>query len=142
MTLKRKTIIITYSSYICALKGFLETMFEGLVIIPHSEGLMKENEKNNKKEYTSGRVYYTTKTIYIDEPSAKNALMTLAHEGGHFWNYIRNNEGKKNNTPDNKVREKWAYLLGWLLIKLIGSDKLITKKDWREHHSEIQELQI
>lgn len=85
----------------------------------------------------AGRCSYKQNWIKINEPNACKALMTLAHEGGHYLSYARN----KNKTGKNfeifycrSKREKLAYLYGWVLLKITGATFLISKNMWKEFH--------
>ncbi|MBD1995330.1 hypothetical protein H6G00_01625 [Leptolyngbya sp. FACHB-541] len=80
----------------------------------------------------AGRIFYEERLILINEPSALYALMTLAHEGGHYLHFLRNPLLKSNRSE--AFREKAAYLLGWWLLVKVGavSAALVSKERWRE----------
>lgn len=118
---------ITYSSYIQILICFLKYNFPNLKIIKFAT--LPANIR--------GRCSYKQNWIKLNEPNACKALMTLAHEGGHYLSYIRNRN--KTGKDYEKVycrskREKLAYLYGWILLKIIGATFLISKDMWKEFH--------
>ena len=88
----------------------------------------------------AGRVHYvgwcaecaTTHTaplIDVNEPVAKHALMTLAHEAGHLRSWA---DFGQDDTLTRHHREALAYLYGWNVLREL--DAPITPQDWFEHH--------
>lgn len=76
-----------------------------------------------------GRIYYTESLIRLDCSSAKEALFTLLHEGGHWLSYLRYYVQQNIKQPKPEKRETYAYLYGWYIIKLLNLD--ITKEIWK-----------
>lgn len=65
-----------------------------------------------------------TREIWINDSDAKSALMTLAHEGGHWAGYlVRPKE-------HSYQRERQAFVFGWRLLNLLGSADVISREDW------------
>jgi len=77
----------------------------------------------------AGRTHYIKSLIEINEPKAKAALVTIAHELGHFIYYLNNRDKRQ---PPVRVRERAAYRLGWYLLRKIEAN--ITKEEWRDYH--------
>jgi hypothetical protein len=77
----------------------------------------------------AGRIDYLNRDIKINEPSALGALMTLAHEGGHWLSYLRFTDEDFN----KESREELAYIYGWSLLQQIARG-VVSRKKWREHH--------
>jgi hypothetical protein len=78
-----------------------------------------------------------TRTIWINVPDARGALLTLAHEAGHVMGYVchRNNDKRP-----ALFRERQAYVYGWYVLKLFGADRIISRTEWirecKESHVE------
>ena len=119
----------SYSAYIYALSSFLKCSFPNLKI-KHYSKLPKG---------IAGRCSYKQNWIKIAAPdvmTAREALITLAHEGGHYWSYIRSKTEKDFEEYNNlDRRELLAYLYGWALITLIGAKSVISKEEWRDYHN-------
>lgn len=75
-----------------------------------------------------GRVSYDKATIWISDPGAHTALVTIAHELGHWLSFLRN--GRKEQ-PDKDRRELLAYYYGWVVIKAISAEHLVPRGVWR-----------
>ena len=69
-----------------------------------------------------------TQQIFINEPKAERALMTLAHEAGHHVGYVL--AGERNDARTSLHHERQAYVYGWRTLRLIGADRLITRAQW------------
>lgn len=120
----------SYSAYIYALIAFLKTVFPQLKIIKYAK--LPCN--------IAGRCNYEKNWIKLNEPNAQQALMTLAHEAGHYTSYIRNKDKINCCYEDyysEKKREQLAYLYGWSLMVMIGATSIITKEMWKELHKDI-----
>jgi len=78
----------------------------------------------------SGKTHYLKALIEINEPKAKDALITLAHELGHYIFYLDNREKEQ---PPVIMRERAAYRLGWYLLRKIDAN--ITKEEWIDYHN-------
>ncbi len=67
--------------------------------------------------------------IEINAPTAFKALVTLAHEAGHWFG----NEviGYKLTSDE---REEQAITYGWRILVLFGADKVITIDEWMSFH--------
>lgn len=87
----------------------------------------------------SGRICYETEAIWVREPAAIDALMTMAHEGGHWLSYLiwRDRDFKR------EQREWLAFNLGWYLLDAVGAltnePESITITDWLRAHEELLE---
>lgn len=68
--------------------------------------------------------------ITLDVPGAREALLTLAHEAGHWLG----NEafGHKKH---GYQRERQAKVYGWRVLGLIGAQRLFTRAEWMEFHT-------
>jgi hypothetical protein len=84
-------------------------------------------------EGTLGRCHNTTVDgfvlIEINAPEARIALMTLAHEAGHWLG----NEvfGYKKRSYQ---RERQALVYGWRVLGLVGAQHLFTRIEWARFH--------
>ncbi len=106
-----------YSYYIGILKTLLEN--KGVKLDLYSFDLPKD---------IAGRCDYKNSLIMLNTKSAYQALITLAHEGGHWVSYLdKKSDGIKYSVEE---REKFANEYGYKLIQEIGADKLITKEIW------------
>jgi hypothetical protein len=74
-----------------------------------------------------GRYDHESRQIWINDPEANSALMTLAHEAGHHFGYAL-----CNHTVVRKqvFRERQAYVYGWRILCWVGADALITRQMW------------
>ena len=79
-----------------------------------------------------GGVYRTeTREIFINEPNAREALLTLAHEAGHWLGYEMFGPGEGEPEIEAYIRERQAFVYGWRILCLIGAAPgLISRKDW------------
>ena len=84
----------------------------------------------------AGRCHYDRSLIEINEPRARHALLTLAHEGGHWLSYRRDPRLESRRSP--LERELRAYLYGWALLcrHLPG---VVGRAEWRWFHAETLE---
>ena len=90
-------------------------------------------------ENVVGRIDYQKQLIMLNEPTAKEALMTLCHEFGHLISFIKYGDYEQ---PPKPERERWAYLYGWKIVCQYNLKNLISKQDWKEHHiDEIEEIE-
>lgn len=75
-----------------------------------------------------------TSEIFISEPSARAALMTLAHEIGHWIGWrVR----VKLTSPQ---RERQAFVYGWQTLQSVGAGDVLTREDWNRFHREAREI--
>lgn len=83
-----------------------------------------------------GRCFYAEQQITIDDdiPSARTALVTIAHEMGHVIDFRRRDFSRKVTRRWLPVdrRETLAYLYGWLVLRHVKSD--LTHQEWRDYH--------
>ncbi len=68
-----------------------------------------------------------TKEVFLNVPSARGALLTLAHEAGHFLGYEVFGEKRQ-----SYQRERQAFVYGWRALVLIGADRIISRSEWIE----------
>lgn len=80
-----------------------------------------------------GRVCYGTRQLWVAAPSARAALIAVAHELGHWAHYRRTRvEGYENAVPQER-RERAAYLLGWGVLRKYAPGR-VSKVEWRMYH--------
>lgn len=79
-------------------------------------------------ENVSGMYRSETNEIFLNEPSAEFALMTLAHEAGHWLGYLI--EVK----PERSERETQAYEYGWEVLKWFHAP--VSRVLWDMYHDE------
>lgn len=86
-------------------------------------------EKFNPDLGYSGMYRSETRTIYLNVCNAKDALLCLAHEAGHWlgWQCF----GEK---PYAYQRERQAVVYGWRVLGLIGATRIVSRQDWIEYH--------
>jgi hypothetical protein len=81
-----------------------------------------------------GQTDYRKRTIRLNVPNALDALVTLAHEGGHWLSYLLFAE----EDFDRETRELLAFNLGWYILESIGAtEKLVTAADWLAEHEDL-----
>lgn len=68
--------------------------------------------------------------IELNEPEAKAALLTLAHEAGHFFSDMRGRGHYQDQSI--KDREDQAFHEGWRQLSHVGAP--VAWREWREHH--------
>lgn len=67
--------------------------------------------------------------ICVNCPTAREALLILAHEVGHwFGNEVTGHKETKDE------REEQAYEYGWRALLLVGADAVVTHAEWRVFH--------
>lgn len=84
---------------------------------------------------TAGRCFNSTDDGYvgigINAPQARDALLVLAHEAGHWLG---------NETFGHKKhgyqRERQAKVYGWRVLGLIGAQQLVTRAEWMAFHKQ------
>jgi hypothetical protein len=84
---------------------------------------------------TRGRCFNTVDDGYVgivvNVPVARDALLTLAHEAGHWLG---------NETFGHKKhgyqRERQAQVYGWRVLGLIGAQHLFTRAEWTNFHKQ------
>ena len=92
-----------------------------------SVDLYNKQKMLQPKEY-GGRISYRGAQIWINCPTAREALLLLAHEGGHWLSHLRYPE-KDFSRP---LREVLADHYGWDLLCAVGADKLVDHREWLE----------
>ncbi len=79
------------------------------------------------------------RTIWINVPNARGALLTLAHEAGHVLGYVYH---RNNDQRPTLFREQQAYVYGWDVLVMFGADALISRAEWirscQESHEEFK----
>jgi len=89
-------------------------------------------------ENVVGRIDYQKQLIMLNEPTAKEALMTLCHEFGHLISFVKYGDREQ---PPKPERERWAYLYGWKIVCRYNLKNLISKQEWKKYHEdEIKEI--
>lgn len=66
-----------------------------------------------------------TKEIFLNESNAYVALLTLAHEAGHWLGYLIDEK------PHSYQRERQAYVYGWHVLTWFEAD--VSRKEWRAY---------
>ena len=109
----------------------------------HILTLLKFNVVLDLSLPVSGRIYYSTKTIKINEANPKYALMIIIHEIGHYVGlrllgiiyYL---------FFSKKLRELTAEIIGGILLiifQICCTNQRISIKDWvKLHESTIPDL--
>ena len=113
-----------YSPYIDRLVKWLNA--SGVPVELHADYLPDYVRGRCHNLYVDGKVL-----IEINEPSAREALLTLAHEAGHWVGASVFGYKKLVST-----RERQAIVYGWCILELVGARHLFTRKDWIEFHTE------
>ena len=80
----------------------------------------------------SGTVNYEKKEVYINEPCAGCAVVTLAHEIGHILHFI---ECGHEEQPPKEVREREASERGLRVLRLFVKNEVISDNEWHEEHT-------
>jgi hypothetical protein len=75
----------------------------------------------------SGMYRSETREIFLNDPIARNALLTLAHEAGHDVGYMI--FGAKKHSYQ---RERQAFVYGWKILTFVGANSIISRKEWIE----------
>lgn len=80
----------------------------------------------------SGGFYRSeTREVFLNVCDARGALLTLAHEAGHFLGYAVFGEKR-----ESYQRERQAFVYGWRVLVLIGADRIVSRAEWIEHECE------
>ena len=82
--------------------------------------------------HAQGRCSYEQRTLSLDCCEAMDALLTLAHEAGHWIHHLR--DSKFEDVSDQRHEHK-AYLYGWGVLHYQKLDRYISKEQWREFHA-------
>jgi hypothetical protein len=112
-----------YSKYINILTRWLHASKVPVVIAPNT----------TLPAGTVGRCYNQVDDgftlIEVDSHCARQALLTLAHEAGHWLG----NEtfGYKKHSYQ---RERQAKVYGWRVLGLVGAQHLFTRDEWMKFH--------
>ena len=114
-----------YSEYIYKLISFIENEYK-----------LKVNIVYELDNNLSGWCDYINSSIFVTVLDSKNALMTIAHETGHYISYLL--YGIKHNIKQSnfsvEYREKLAYIFGYYILKKINGNNVISKNEWNEFH--------
>ena len=112
--------VADYSRFIYRTQDFLEAA--GVVVEPFAFDL---------PDHVGGRAQYEpVPTVWINEPGAREALLTFAHEAGHLVSYWRHRKAQPD-PPSTNIRERYAFLYGWVVLRWIGAAPgLVTKAEW------------
>lgn len=62
--------------------------------------------------------------IWVDTSVAKEALFTLAHEGGHWAGY------RLHAKRWSEQRERQAFVYGWRLLQIVGAEAVVARQEW------------
>lgn len=71
-----------------------------------------------------GMYRHETREIFINQSGARDALLTLAHEAGHWFGYLLDEK------EHSYQRERQAFAYGWRILKLF--DAPVTRAKWIE----------
>lgn len=75
-----------------------------------------------------GRYYERRRSILLNAPDAKLALLVLAHEAGHWMGYRLNPGPETRSGTVSTVREREAHRFGWMLLRAIRAP--IPRREW------------
>ncbi len=85
-----------------------------------------------------GGITYAARHIDINCQHALPALMTLAHEAGHWFHSRRDPRFQRNEQSRAGGRhERKAYLYGWAVLRRMGLDTLVGRDRWVQFHPEV-----
>ena len=70
-----------------------------------------------------------TNEVLLNFPHARQALMSLAHEAGHWVGYLLHGVSR-NLEREQYQRERQAYVYGWRVLVFVGANALITREEW------------
>ena len=65
-----------------------------------------------------------TKEVFINESGARDALLAIAHEAGHWLGYAL---GERSHSYQ---RERQAFVYGWQVLRMVRAP--ITRDEWIE----------
>ena len=108
--------MLTLSHYIDRIRTLIESLGCGIVLFDHT------------LDHIGGRIDYQKREIRLNCPSAQDALLTLAHEGGHWVAYLLYGE----RPYQRPLREVLANHFGWDLLLVVGADSRVTHQMWLE----------
>lgn len=66
-----------------------------------------------------------TREVFLNEATARGALLTLAHEAGHWLGYVCFGEKKH-----SYQRERQAFVYGWRVLVMVGADRAVSRVEW------------
>ncbi len=98
----------TFSKKIFEVINWLEA--NGVEVYPYADKLPNQ---------VAGVYRNETRQIFLNEPSAKQALICLAHEAGHWLGY---------QFSQSEERERQAYVFGWQVLRLF--DAPVSREEW------------
>jgi hypothetical protein len=101
--------LILYSPYIESIAGFLSCC--GVTVHRHAHVLP-----------CAGMYRSETREIFLNESNALEALLTLAHEAGHWLGYLLDPR------QHSYQRERQAYVYGWHVLRWF--DVPVTRERW------------
>jgi hypothetical protein len=104
--------VILYSSYIDKIETWLESF--GVRVNRHADQL----------PFYGGLYRSESKQIFLNISGARDALLVLAHEAGHWMGY------QIEEKPHSYQRERQAYVYGWKVLQLFRAP--ITRTEWVE----------
>lgn len=117
--------MITFSKYIYAITSWLSACRVPLQMystaLPNGVG---------GRCYSKQEDGYVGISVSIEVSSARAALLTLAHEAGHWLG--NESFGYKKHSYQ---RERQAKVYGWRVLQLVGAQHLFTRKEWMEFHT-------
>ncbi len=74
-----------------------------------------------------GGIYRSeTREIFLNEPNALDALITLAHEAGHWLGYLIDEK------PHSYQRERQAFVYGWHVLRWFNAP--VSRQAWVHRH--------
>lgn len=102
---------MSYSAYVDEIIAWLRR--NGVVVHEHAHDLP-----------ASGMYRSETREIFLNESNALAALLTLAHEAGHWLGYLIDEK------PHSYQRERQAYVYGWHVLRWF--DAPVSRELWIE----------
>lgn len=98
-----------------------------------ASGVPVDTFASNLPPETLGRCYNTVDDgrvhIEMNAPNAYQALLTIAHEAGHW---LGNEVFGHKDTSDERERQAFKY--GWRVLCLVGADEVVTLDEWKAIH--------
>lgn len=100
-----------YSPHIYAIIDWLTRC--GVRVHPHAHDLP-----------CAGMYRSETREVFLNVRDARGALLTLAHEAGHWLGYLIDEK------PHGYQRERQAFAYGWHVLRWFGVP--VTREEWIE----------
>jgi hypothetical protein len=123
---------MSYSDYIYQLRDLLKLLGVQVIRLRHTNIFILQDYS-----ICGGQCDYQKREISLNVPDAKDMVLTLAHEGGHWLSYLLF-DADEDSAYDIETRELLAFNFGWYLLESIRAP--IVSNDWIEFHQNEQEI--